>query len=301
VETLVRLIGPIALQVSPVVEQRFREVVASTGYTVAADPSLYGIYPYLFTGLAREMPDEILLDLCHFCRAYASYSIWMDKVMDQQVEVSASLLLAARRAHEEALRLVLRLSEARPELWLAFTRYREENDRAILAEASLSLDHIKSIPLERYREIGAGKVAVAKVSLTALALFTGRSDWIPRLEQMHDLQAQGLQLADDVQDWKEDLRAGRPSYPLALFFRTYPGPIFENQTISSGLRMSILSSDCFDRSLALAEECFTASLAVAQSLDCTGWANLVRLNLERVSKFRKELAVLRQRLTGGAV
>lgn len=292
-ETLVRLIGPEARALSAAVEGRFRERMAATSYPIPEDPSIYGVYPYLFTSLAEELAPEVLLDLAYFCRAYAAYSIWMDKLMDRQVEPNPALLLAVGRSHEESLLCLTRLTQQVPALWSSFATYREENHRILLVEASLTLQQIPSIPLTLFEAIGAGKVAIAKICPVALAHFAGKAELVGRLERMHDAQAQGMQLADDVQDWKEDLKAGRPSYPLALFFREHPELLQEQPDSWARVRSAVLLSDHFDWALSLAQERFLASLSEAHALGCTGWARLVQLNLSRVEGFRQELDHLR--------
>ncbi|HWI52297.1 MAG TPA: hypothetical protein VNT01_09190 [Symbiobacteriaceae bacterium] len=298
-KTLIHLVGPVAAEVSPVVERVLREELAVTGQEVTAGPAFYGVYPFLFADLVPDLDSQLLADLGQFCREYATFSIWLDKLMDRQAEPEARLLLATAKAHQHAIRRLGQLFLRAPRLWEHFDQYVTENVQAVLAEAALTLAEAPAVPLGRYLQIAEGKVAVAKIAATTLAVLGGKPELVPRLERMQMLQARGMQLSDDVQDWKEDLRCGRPSYPLTLFFRHRPDLLAEAQAVTPALRREILRSQCFEDALTTAHEAFSDSLAEARALGCRGWERLVTLNLERLGQFRKELSDLQARLPVG--
>jgi hypothetical protein len=88
---------------------------------------------------------------------------------------------------------------------------------ALKAECSLEQHKDQTIPYHDHDLCMMGqKAALAKVSASALATLAGRRERLQDVELGLQAMAIGIQLLDDLKDWREDLQDGRYTYPLWL-------------------------------------------------------------------------------------
>lgn len=185
----------------------------------------YWNYPLLFRDTFADIEAEPLGRLAVAARWISAAVLHADAVVDAQRPGTAELHVHAeltRRAHRE-LSLLL---PAHSPFWRDLERY---------AAQFLSSQHLEesvrggsrpaeSLGEQDQRSVAAGKAALGKLVPAAMAALSDRAAHLQPIERSYDLYNMSHQLYDDLLDWKEDLRAGRPSWLLWRIARAHALP-----------------------------------------------------------------------------
>jgi hypothetical protein len=147
------------------------------------------------------------------------YYTLKDDVLDKASTSPNLDVLVADAILGEGLRLFASTGANNERFFADLSRYMVD---AIQAEAHLQSIHSQTPYTKIDIKAMGRKASLAKVSAAALANITQNQNILPVLECSLDDMAVGIQLLDDLRDWKEDLHAGRFTYPLWLARTTAP-------------------------------------------------------------------------------
>ena len=174
-------------------------------------------YPLLFYTLFPRVSLAQLRSLSVAGSFLFDHVLCLDALLDRSSPPHAATLLLSGELYREAVSRLHALFPPASPFWGHFDRYHAHFCQAVLAEESRhrALVHPYDDDLET---IYAGKTAVAKACLAALAVLDGDEEVLACLEASHDAFYVGFQLADDLEDWRLDYRRGHYSYPLTRAF-----------------------------------------------------------------------------------
>lgn len=178
----------------------------------------YGPLPYYLPFWVSDVFPEASVEQIHAVSTanvflYHYYTL-KDDALDIEGAVSTSELLKADAIFAEGLRILAGAGVTGEAFYSDLSRYIVE---ALKAECSLEQHKDQTIPYRDYdlRLMGQ-KAALVKVSASALATLADRRERLHDVELGLQAMAIGIQLLDDLKDWREDLQGGRYTYPLWL-------------------------------------------------------------------------------------
>jgi hypothetical protein len=136
-----------------------------------------------------------------------------DRLNDDHVGFSRELNLLRRSMEAEVQARLSEVVGAHAGYWRAARQALRDYAVAHVREAAGWRDGGADDSHARYAREAAGKLAPARLSALAVAILGGASTSIQtRLARVVDQCAIALQYVDDVGDWEDDYRSGRPTY-----------------------------------------------------------------------------------------
>ncbi len=187
---------------------------------------VYDCYPYLFLGAFPGLLPTAIRPLALAGRLFATSVFVADGVMDGQTTGAAlsTDLLQLQALQFEAYQQLYQLFPPASPFWLQMRGYLAAYVDACLLEQQFTTGER---PWTEFTETVAGRIitgkcGVAKCVVAALATLADQPDRLPALTASIDHYYIAFQLWDDLQDWKEDLAAGRPSLLLARLLVASP-------------------------------------------------------------------------------
>ena len=253
------------------------------------DTLSYYTYPLLFYGLFPRVSLAQLRALS-VCGSYLfDYALSLDRLIDHPARSDLGALLLSQRLHREALGRLGHLFGPGHAFWGYFDRYTAELMQAALRERARHCSLVTPYRRSDLEQIYAGKAALAKVCLAALALLDGSEPTLERLAASHDAFYVGFQLFDDLQDWRLDYQSRRYSYPLTevllragLRERAESAERPPAEEVGELLR----SSDVLEECRALALEYLARAEGSLETMGDGSWARAIRQTGERIRAFR---------------
>jgi geranylgeranyl pyrophosphate synthase len=180
---------------------------------------VYDCYPYLFLEAFPALTPAAIRSLAVAGRLFATSVFVADGVMDGQTTGAALTtdLLRLQALQFEAYQKLYQLFPPASPFWLQMRGYLAAYVDACLLEQQFTTGERS---WSEFTETVAGRIitgkcGVAKCVVAALATLADQPDRLPALTASIDHYYIAFQLWDDLQDWKEDLAAGRPSLLLA--------------------------------------------------------------------------------------
>lgn len=161
-------------------------------------------YPLLFYPAFPAVSLAQLRELSR-CGSYLfDYVLCLDELLDCASSDRSGAVLLGGALQREALSGLSALFPPDSEFWPHFDRYYAQFCRAVLAEEAQHRQLVRPYSERELTMICAGKAAMAKGCLAALATLGGDDGPLARLEASHDAFYVGFQLADDLADWRVD-------------------------------------------------------------------------------------------------
>jgi squalene-hopene/tetraprenyl-beta-curcumene cyclase len=253
-------------------------------------------YPFLF---ADEFPLVPLQDVRKIAVAgcfYMEHLLMQDKLIDGH-EISdgpsrCRFSLKSALYHEESIAILQSLFVPESPFWCCLEEYHKEFARAVFVEATKHVGRMSPYPLKELWQIAMGKSALAKAATAALALLAHEEEKIAPLALTQDWAAVGLQLHDDLKDWKTDYQRGHYSYVLTR-------AIFEGgfeEEVASGDRPDIDAigrtlyySGLADAVLDEVDHAYQEALRNVIDMNCPHWVDYIRLLLRQCSNLKADL------------
>lgn len=190
-------------------EQRMKANIDTRGYFT---------YPLLFY---TAFPDVSLAQLrtLSLTGSYLfDYILGLDSILDNPAGAHAGTIFQNSLLQQEALSLLHTLFPAGTPFWRYFEDYFGHFIQATLQERARHHGLLTPYGEEDLQFIYAGKPAVGKACIAALALLGDREALIAPMTASHDAFHVGYQLIDDLQDWRIDYLRRQYSYPLVHAF-----------------------------------------------------------------------------------
>lgn len=292
-----------SLKQSPYIEWEAMEGVIEKDGTwvdsIAAHCSFHD-YVYLFLSGFPRVTAEDARTLAVGAQLVAEHAILLDKLVDAQLGHARPFILASYLScHyrlQQASRAFQELFDASSDFWLRFDAFWLEQAGVMVAERTRHDGQVIPYTGEELWRSATGKQACAKLVPTALGLLGHEPDKIEPLTASQDHHAMGLQLHDDLCDWKFDYERGNYSY------------ILTRTLIESGLANQIMGDEKPDAELVgkflyfsgLAEEALGESIAafdhaheLAAEQGCPGWLGYVQRARTRSANLQQDLELLR--------
>lgn len=267
----------------------------------------YHNYPYLFRDLFPPISRGELIELAIATQLFAEYAISLDKIIDQQKtgnEIITLLLLSSQYRHAEAMERFHELMKGNPAFWRHLDKYRAQHFQALIKEKRDHLGSIKSFSLKEMEIISQGKQALAKIVPVAMALLTDHEKKINPITKSQDFYATGLQLYDDLKDWRVDYRKKNYTYILTRV-------LLENNLVrpdncdklpdENTVGKYIYFSDLFKEILAMADEYFKKAVDCLGRLSCPLWRGYIEKAREICQGLKEDLESIREHILRGVV
>lgn len=276
----------------------------SISLTIDQQSDYYALPLLLLDAFPPLRPADIQ-PLALFCRLYAGSIFLQDRLVDGALPLASvpEISLRVMAMQVEAYRVLHGLFPPSAAFWGHFHEDLAEYANACVEERRFAE---RKRPLSEYTDdvgirIALGKNAPARSIASALAELAPDEERRLQMVSIIDDLNRATQLWDDLQDWKEDLRSGRPSVVIARIVPEMPGPMdtpHEKALIAAAARELFYGGHAADvldmilRSLDGAEQmkrelpelglhAMTASLrARCEALRCDV-TRIVRENIER--------------------
>lgn len=169
------------------------------------DIYFYLRFPYLFYECYHQVPAESYDQLALSQYLYLNHVLMTDRLMDGKLLLEPQIAYWVNAVHQKIVLILSQLFAPEAPFWAYFDQCRCENTQALL------LERVKhTYKLQPYSEsekilIFGGKSAMAKAGVAALACLSGQDvpeNLLISCEAFHI----GLQLMDNLQDWRSDYR-----------------------------------------------------------------------------------------------
>ncbi len=248
--------------------------------------NFYNIYPFLFSSNYPALDSEVVSKLALAGNLYFSYLLVLDELLDGDTQQSSLLVL--HTLHEYSMELLFRLFPPDSSFWRYFKKYRVDflsaNDNA-----KRGLDFQPDWgeeSIEDLNRIARNKSSFAKCATAGLMALAGLSADKDPLTETQEHFHLGLQLLDDLQDWKEDYLGHRQSYLLSLCFSDtrLSQSLKDKPTDELGvLGRYIHYSGASERIFCLAKKAFLDALSSCASFDVPWWSETVEEYVRKVN------------------
>jgi hypothetical protein len=116
--------------------------------------------------------------------------------------------------HERSIRKLAAIFQEDSQFWEGFEEIKTVYREAVRSEKDLSFNP-ERYTKSTFEEIAAGKSAVSRAAVLALCTLSGRDEVQEELERMLIRYHQGLQILDDVDDFRSDVQSGQPTWAIA--------------------------------------------------------------------------------------
>ncbi len=150
-----------------------------------------------------------------------SYFVHQDRVIDHDVySIGRSIELAMNFLYMKMIECFSQLAPSSNDFWVYFNKYLEEYTIACAWEIGDG-SNLRSFTAHDLRRV-AHRSAMAKLVPVTLALASGQSYRICKIEQAIEHLTLGLQIKDDLTDVSQDLAEGKWSYVISRIIGNRP-------------------------------------------------------------------------------
>ena len=177
------------------------------------------LFPYLLSdAMGCHLPLNTMRALALGNQYLTASVLGQDRIMDNQrhliqEEDIVMVMLASNFLYYKGIKEYQRVFPAHSRFWLFFEKYFAEYSRSTLWEKQEHWGKLKDYTETDLKYLGQ-KFSPVKISGAGMCLLNNRKEWIPLLSELLEQYHIGYQLADDVSDWREDLRDRNYTYIL---------------------------------------------------------------------------------------
>lgn len=274
----------------------FADLISEQRTRANIDTRSYYTYPLLFYTLFPELSLAQLRTLSLIGAYLFDYILSLDRLMDHRDTGDAGNVFVGSLLQQEALALLHALFPLNSPFWNHFREYFEHFIQSSLQERIRHHYLVNAYTREEMAFIYAGKPAVGKVCIAAMATLSARPELIPTLVNSHDTFYVGFQILDDLHDWRLDYHNHHYSYPLTLAF-TEAG---WTQRIESESRPEAAEVGCLLQRLAIPERLCALAIEyldraegmLDKEMDKGSWAAAIQKTRQRIENFIFQLEPL---------
>ncbi len=175
--------------------------------------SIYLVYPFYFATYFEGIEERKLFDLALCGNLYFSYLLMLDAFIDN--EADGASLIALHAIHEKAIIKLTELFNTDSLFWNYFKLYSNSYFLGIEKEINL-LKNKKMYSYSLFKEITKAQCSFAKCSTSGLLVMSKIiSDDDPFIKTQDEFHI-GLQILDDIKDWKADYKNNKSSWLLSV-------------------------------------------------------------------------------------
>ena len=191
-----------------------------------------------------------------------------DRVIDSQQDLlkdfgEVQALLLANEFYYKWIKEYQRVFPSHTYFWPLFEKYLREYTRSVIWEKREHWGKLSDFAESDFRSLGQ-KLSPLKMCCAAMCLLNERKDIIPILSNLVEEYHIGYQLADDVGDWREDLRSRNFTYFLTRIHRFACAEDLTESEVDSIIRTSSLLKE----TLEIGAEHYRRAQRLARDLAC---------------------------------
>jgi hypothetical protein len=272
-----------------------------TARTKEPGEDFYLTFPYLFYEQFPRVPVTHYDSLALSNALYLDFVLLTDRLMDGKVRWEPSVAFWVTSAYQEVSLILSQLFARDSSFWDDFDAHRRERIEALQIERLAHLHRIVPYTEEEKIAIAAGKSAMAKATIAALAYLAEQVAPTALLASCEAYHV-GLQLLDNLQDWRSDYRD-----------HLYT-PLLTQVILDNGLENDVESAErpnvnligtliythgYYQRLLTEAQDYFKLALYYVQEATCPAWQHAVETMLQHCREAetakRKQLARIREK------
>ena len=279
-----------------------QQAIVTSKFDQGVNLSVYHYYPFFFIDELPQISVEKVRQVALAGYIYTQHLFRLDALIDRDIgehdPARCKTFLQAALLHEKSLNILHSLFAPDSPFWHYLDIYHKEFSRAVFLEGAKHVGRISPYPDEERQQIARGKSAMAKVSVAALAILAQDEAKIAPLTTSQDWAAEGLQLYDDVNDWKRDYRKKSYSYPLTRIIteggfesKMVDGTPPDAKTIGQVLYYSGFAQNLLEH----VENCYQEALCSIDGLNCPNWVAYVEQLWGKCRKLKDDLNQIKDR------
>jgi squalene-hopene/tetraprenyl-beta-curcumene cyclase len=185
-------------------------------------PKYYRHYPRLFASYFNNIKANSVERLSDAGYLYYQFILLIDRIIDDKIFSNIPTSIALQ---EEAIKILTAVFGEESDFWKLWHTRRNEYFKSIAIEKKLN--ELQSTSFEVYANLADLKSAFGKVAIDCIWTLSDqkRTEVYKDLLESHKYFSVGLQLCDDVKDFKEDITKGQ--FNWGMFLLTQKGSVKE--------------------------------------------------------------------------
>ncbi|HEY9226781.1 MAG TPA: hypothetical protein VIP11_09055 [Gemmatimonadaceae bacterium] len=255
---------------------------------------VYKAFPFLFADAFPQIARKDLDALAAALRFISDAAVLTDRVIDGADPIRVGdHALSAKALEYEAYRLLYDLFPPSAKFWDRLRTYFGEFASVCVQEHAFAKDSAgwTNCGPEKVMEIARGKAALAKSVAAALVDLARDDAYFEPLQASIEECHFGVQLIDDVRDWRQDYLAGIPTYPLIQVVSGRPRAGSDDLAHGAVERVGrqLFYGDHASRTLEIALAAFDRAVAVLEHVPVHGWKARVELSRHECDRMLSDL------------
>lgn len=177
---------------------------------------LFGEFFTFWIGSTLGITDDQTLQTASFASFFLrGYVVLQDWTVDERTKFDPNLVRLSGILLAKSIEYYQSLVPFEPKFWDYFHKYLDEFTIGNVVEQSKHRDEIRVYEEEDIRRLGE-KTCIVNVPIAVLALYSKREDVLNRLTTAIENAMIGIQILDDILDWRDDLESGIYTHLLTL-------------------------------------------------------------------------------------
>lgn len=260
--------------------------------------NFFSYYPLLFYSLFKEMPVKILLDATVYGDLYYYTLIVLDNMLDNKIDFPiGDKAIISHILHKEAILGLNGIFPNCDDFWNRFSRYYDEFINANVKSLEISKS-LMDFDVETMEKVNKGKSAVAKNSAGIYTYKYGNHELIDIMNESQDMFHIGIQLIDDLQDWKKDLTNKQISYLLFITLKELGiksiADLDEKEIVRIGKSLVILGTA--EHTMELATGYLTKAFNFSSNYQCPQWKDTILKYQKTAENLCVEMKKMREQI-----
>lgn len=251
--------------------------------------SLYYLYPLLFSE-SFQIENDKLIDMCVLSVLCLNSCLYDDKILDSQEEITESGFYSHNLLNIEIGKLVQQLVGDCSIFWDYYDKYYEEYVGATMLERKKHFGKLENYSREEFLDIAKGKQAMCKIIPAMFCCLQNDFRLLNDYEKAMDISAAGMQIYDDLRDWKSDFSSQRVSWLLNV--------ILHESGLNFQSNPELISNYLFDNNLDsyyldMAKQLLDMSMVNSKRQLSPTWYRYIRFSQAYINKLRADLLKIR--------
>lgn len=260
--------------------------------------NFYVTYPFFFHSFYEDINEEKIFSLAKCGNLFMTYILILDNTLDQDNQSDNSTIISLHYLHKTAIAELYKLFPPNSLFWTFYSKYENDFFSTDFRLKKTKLKNNNPPIFEDFIKDIVKRNSFAKCTTAGLLTLNPnvKSDIDPFV-LTQDYFHIGLQLLDDLEDWRDDFKKGRSSYVLA---KSFSDPILLNALKTNVNKTAILGKYIYYSGLAtnifdLAISNFEKSLYSSSQYRVPNWNTFLEKFIIKTQKQRDEISSLVER------
>lgn len=251
------------------------------------DLDIYCLYPCLFWEEFKSISTTTMEKLIEASIMYFDITSYYHEIADNPSNINIYELWQKLFQCQVSTKGLGELFDRDDSFWDYFYKYNKEYlDALKLQERHKGI--ITEYSFEEFKEIAAGKSAIAKSAVAALGCLSNSYEKIKDLEKSQDFYAYAYQLYDDLKDWKEDYNNKNYTWFLTQ--------VIQNNGLDQAAEINMISRGIFKDGFdvfVLDKIDELIQLAMIYAGESSAWIKVNRALQNKVSKLKDDIETIK--------